>query len=167
MLRRSCALPALLLLLASCASSPAALHGARGMTGAPAIGGSRCSRFELCDFDDHPCDPASGCTCAYMTHTCETRFNWCTNDSQCRDALDDGGARCIGNACWGTGVDCQSLQCKNGHGCAGDQDCQAGWTCSAGNGVCKPAGGENPEPGRAQLSPAASTNAPTRSMLAK
>ncbi len=72
-----------------------------------------------------------------MTHTCEIRFNWCANDSQCRDALDDTGARCIANACWGTGVDCQSEQCKNGYGCASDQDCEAGWKCSTGNGVCR------------------------------
>lgn len=131
-----------MLLLHACAGGPqpSSLRGSRGQAAAPAARGSRCAASSFCDSGGSPCDPASGCTCAYMTHTCETRFNWCTNDGQCRDALADPGARCSGNACWGTGVACQSQQCKSGYGCANDADCEAGWKCSTGNGVCQAPG---------------------------
>ncbi len=110
--------------------------------GAAASATSRCQSppccGDYCDFANNPCDPSSGCTCAYMSNTCEKRFNWCSGDAQCREALDDRGARCVANACWGTGTSCQSQACRQGDGCQDDQDCAAGWTCSTGNGVCNP-----------------------------
>ena len=140
-LRRSWAVLSLLLplLLTACAGGlqPASLRGSRGLPAPAPAGSSPCAGFSFCDYGGSPCDPASACVCAYMTHTCETRYNWCSNDGQCRDALDDPGARCIANACWGTGVDCRSEPCKNGFGCASDRDCEAGWKCSTGNGVCQ------------------------------
>lgn len=98
-------------------------------------GGHCCGDY--CDNDNNPCDPKSGCTCALLTNTCEPRSTWCTGDAQCQGYLEDRGARCIAHACWGTGTNCQSQSCKNGDGCASDQDCEAGWTCSTGNGVCQ------------------------------
>lgn len=122
------------LLLSACATAGRVAPPSPGSPPAPAAPrqtgndlGSGCS-------DDGDC--ASPLYCSSITSTCEPTPLWCDASIDCQQATGDPGSRCIGNACWGTGVACRSFSCLQGNGCANDADCDPGWTCSTGNGVC-------------------------------